>query len=105
MIVQAVALVEVHVYEKLEPLVTVRVPSELLALMSTVTGTASWTVTESLPVATPSVQSMLTVTGEPTVGYHEWLGSIGPAEPFVAAPEAPEGVLMVQAVESVDVQV
>lgn len=61
-------------------------------------------VTESLEETVPSVQFKVRVVGVDKVGYQGWLGAIGPSEPEIVIPVAPEGEVSWQTVASVEDQ-
>lgn len=72
-------------------------PSEPLALISAVTPggggatDANPITTESLTLVEPFVQSSVNVVEADVVGYHGWLGLMGPSFPESVIPETPDG--------------
>ena len=61
--------------------------------------------TESLALRAPFVQLRVSVVELATVGYHGWLGAIGPSEPITEdRPVVPLGDVSWQVVAPVEVQ-
>lgn len=63
------------------------------------------TEAESVALAVPLVQFMVSVVVDPTAGYQGWLGPMGPSDPFSVIPETPDGEVNWQAVALPDAQV